>query len=74
MEGRFLPVTEADRAAEAVIIAALAEIAPGVPVIAEEAAYEGRMPETGAAFFLVDPLDGTKEFVRAATISPSISA
>lgn len=58
------PVTEADRAAEAVIAAALARIAPGVPVIAEEAAYEGRVPETGAEFFLVDPLDGTKEFVR----------
>ncbi len=58
------PVTEADRAAEAVIAAALAEIAPGVPVIAEEAAYEGRVPATGAAFFLVDPLDGTKEFVK----------
>ena len=58
------PVTEADRAAEAVITEALGAIAPGVPVIAEEAAYEGRLPETGAAFFLVDPLDGTKEFVR----------
>ncbi len=58
------PVTEADRAAEAVISAALADLAPGVPVIAEEAAYEGRVPETGSAFFLVDPLDGTKEFVR----------
>ena len=58
------PVTEADRAAEAVIAAALARIAPAVPVIAEEAAYEGRVPETGAEFFLVDPLDGTREFVR----------
>ena len=58
------PVTEADRAAEAVIAAALAELAPAVPVIAEEAAYEGRVPETGSEFFLVDPLDGTKEFVR----------
>ncbi len=58
------PVTEADRAAEAVISAALAKLAPGVPVIAEEAAYEGNVPETGAEFFLVDPLDGTKEFVR----------
>ncbi len=58
------PVTEADRAAEAVITAALGDIAPGVPVIAEEAVYEGRVPETGAEFFLVDPLDGTREFVR----------
>jgi 3'(2'),5'-bisphosphate nucleotidase len=58
------PVTEADRAAEAIITEALAELAPAVPVIAEEAAYEGRLPDTGAEFFLVDPLDGTKEFVR----------
>ena len=34
------------------------------PVIAEEAVYEGRIPETGRAFFLVDPLDGTREFVK----------
>ena len=58
------PVTEADRAAEAVIAAALAELSPGVPVIAEEAACEGRVPEIGDAFFLVDPLDGTREFVK----------
>lgn len=58
------PVTEADRAAEAAITAALDEVAPGVPVIAEEAVYEGRIPETGHAFFLVDPLDGTREFVK----------
>ena len=58
------PVTEADRAAEAVIAAALAELAPGVPVIAEEASYEGRVPATGSEFFLVDPLDGTREFVK----------
>ena len=58
------PVTDADRAAEAIIAAALAKAAPGVPVIAEEAVYEGRIPETGRTFFLVDPLDGTKEFAK----------
>ncbi len=58
------PVTEADRAAEAVIAEGLAKVVPGVPVIAEEAAYEGRLPETAHAFFLVDPLDGTREFVK----------
>ncbi len=58
------PVTEADRAAEGVILAALAELAPGVPVIAEEACAAGRLPAVDNAFFLVDPLDGTKEFVR----------
>ena len=58
------PVTAADRAAEAVILAGLARLAPGVPVVAEEEAEAGRIPEIGAVFFLVDPLDGTKEFIR----------
>jgi 3'(2'), 5'-bisphosphate nucleotidase len=58
------PVTEADRAAELVILAALARAAPGVPVIAEEEVAAGRIPRHGEIFFLVDPLDGTKEFVR----------
>jgi 3'(2'), 5'-bisphosphate nucleotidase len=58
------PVTEADRAAELVILAALARAAPGVPVIAEEEVAAGRIPAHGETFFLVDPLDGTKEFVR----------
>jgi 3'(2'), 5'-bisphosphate nucleotidase len=58
------PVTEADRAAELVILAALARSAPGVPVIAEEEVAAGRIPTHGDTYFLVDPLDGTKEFVR----------
>ena len=58
------PVTEADRAAELVILAALARAAPGVPVIAEEEVGEGRIPAHDDTYFLVDPLDGTKEFVR----------
>ncbi|HZP20338.1 MAG TPA: 3'(2'),5'-bisphosphate nucleotidase CysQ [Bauldia sp.] len=58
------PVTEADRAAEAVILRHLAEAAPGIPVVAEEACAVGRPPSVGAAFFLVDALDGTREFVR----------
>lgn len=58
------PVTEADRAAELIILAALARAAPGVPVIAEEEVAAGRIPAHEGTFFLVDPLDGTKEFVR----------
>ena len=58
------PVTEADRAAELIILAALARAAPGVPVIAEEEVAAGRIPAHGETYFLVDPLDGTKEFVR----------
>lgn len=57
------PVTEADRAAEAIILARLREIAPGIPIVAEEEAAAGRIPEIGRVFALVDPLDGTKEFV-----------
>jgi 3'(2'), 5'-bisphosphate nucleotidase len=58
------PVTEADRAAELIILAALARAAPGVPVIAEEEVAAGRIPAYGDTYFLVDPLDGTKEFIR----------
>lgn len=58
------PVTEADRAAELIILAALARTAPGVPVIAEEEVAAGRIPVHDDIYFLVDPLDGTKEFVR----------
>ncbi|TCT13390.1 3'(2'),5'-bisphosphate nucleotidase [Tepidamorphus gemmatus] len=58
------PVTEADARAEAIILKRLAEYQPDVPVIAEEAASAGQVPAVGDRFFLVDPLDGTKEFVR----------
>ena len=57
------PVTEADQRAEDVILAALDEFFPHIPVIAEEAAAKGVVPKTGEEFFLVDPLDGTKEFI-----------
>jgi 3'(2'), 5'-bisphosphate nucleotidase len=58
------PVTVCDRAAEMIILAALARAAPAVPVIAEEEVAAGRIPAHGDTYFLVDPLDGTKEFVR----------
>jgi 3'(2'), 5'-bisphosphate nucleotidase len=61
------PVTIADRAAEAIILEALKSLAPEVPVVAEEEAAAGRTPEVAERFFLVDPLDGTKEFVRRGT-------
>jgi 3'(2'), 5'-bisphosphate nucleotidase len=63
-KGDASPVTVCDRAAEAIILAVLAEAAPGVPVVAEEECAAGRVPDCGDAWFLVDPLDGTKEFVR----------
>ncbi len=57
------PVTQADEQAEAFIEAGLNDAFPGVPVIGEELVAAGRAPLPGQRFFLVDPLDGTKEFV-----------
>jgi len=58
------PVTDADEQAEQVILAGLAELAPDVPVVAEESVAAGHLPDiSGGRFFLVDPLDGTKEFI-----------
>jgi 3'(2'), 5'-bisphosphate nucleotidase len=58
------PVTAADRQSEDIILAGLARIAPGVPVIAEEEVAAGRIPRIDGPFFLVDPLDGTKGFIK----------
>lgn len=58
------PVTEADERAEAVILAGLAALTPEIPVVAEEAVAAGKLPAVGERFWLVDPLDGTKEFIR----------
>ena len=57
------PVTEADERAEKLIVSALQALAPGVPIVAEEAVAAGQVPEIGSLFWLVDPLDGTKEFI-----------
>lgn len=57
------PVTDADERAEACILAALAVLTPDIPVVSEEAAAEGGIPRVGERFWLVDPLDGTREFV-----------
>jgi len=55
------PITAADQAAEAIILAHLSQT--GLPVLAEESVAAGRIPELGARYFIVDPLDGTKEFL-----------
>ena len=57
------PVTEADERAEACIVARLEQLTPDVPVVAEEAVAAGQVPAIGPRFWLVDPLDGTREFV-----------
>jgi 3'(2'), 5'-bisphosphate nucleotidase len=62
------PVTVADRQAEEIIVEGLARLAPGVAVIAEEAVTAGRVPDVASGpFFLVDPLDGTKSFIKGRT-------
>ena len=58
------PVTIADRQSEEIILAGLARVAAGIPVVSEEAAAGGHIPATGDTFFLVDPLDGTKPYIR----------
>lgn len=59
------PVTEADERAEAIILAGLKKAFPDIPVVAEEATAAGNVPDvSGKRFFLVDPLDGTKEFIN----------
>jgi 3'(2'), 5'-bisphosphate nucleotidase len=58
------PVTAADHAAEAIILERLRQVAPDVPIVAEEEVAAGRLPAIGNEFFLVDPLDGTKEFIQ----------
>jgi len=58
------PVTAADREAETLLLAAIAQSCPGTPIVAEEASAAAGLPAAASErFFLVDPLDGTREFV-----------
>lgn len=59
------PVTEADQAAETIILEVLRRVTPDIAIVAEEEAAAGRTPDDiDGRFYLVDPLDGTKEFVQ----------
>lgn len=59
------PVTEADVEAEKIILQGLRELTPNFPVLAEESEAAGDVPDlSGGTFWLVDPLDGTKEFIH----------
>src|ERR1700735_3311929 len=58
------PVTAADHVAEEIILKALTRHAPGIAVVADEQVAAGLIPEVADDFFLVDPLDGNKEFVQ----------
>jgi 3'(2'), 5'-bisphosphate nucleotidase len=57
------PVTEADLAAERVIVAMLNEAFPDIPIVSEELVEAEGLPPAAARFWVVDPLDGTREFV-----------
>lgn len=58
------PVTEADQASEEIILPQLRALTPSIPVISEEEMSAGKQVRTGADFWLVDPLDGTKGFIN----------
>ena len=58
------PATTADTSAEALITAGLSEAFPGIQIIGEEAVSRGGPGPVGGVFFLVDPLDGTREFLK----------
>ncbi|MDQ0471363.1 3'(2'),5'-bisphosphate nucleotidase CysQ [Labrys wisconsinensis] len=57
------PVTQADERAETLILERLKTVLPDVPVVAEESVCRGEVPDLGERYVLVDPLDGTKEFL-----------
>ena len=59
------PVTLADQEAEKIIIRTLLDVAPNIPIVAEEEVAAGNIPDISeGTYWLVDPLDGTKEFVK----------
>ncbi|MEY3669710.1 MAG: hypothetical protein RL258_1105, partial [Pseudomonadota bacterium] len=55
------PVTEADLRANEIIVSALSRLAPEIPVLSEESPWTG---DTAGTYWAVDPLDGTKEFLK----------
>ena len=57
------PVTAADEASEAEILKGLARLLPGLPVVSEEMSSREAPPKLDGSFILVDPLDGTREFI-----------
>ncbi len=58
------PVTRADRAAEAILVAGLRDLLSGVAIVSEEGDVEAAVAAAGSTYWLVDPLDGTKQFVK----------
>jgi len=63
-KGDGSPVTAADHASDAILVPGLESFTPAIPVVSEEGVEAGRVPDiSGGSFWLVDPLDGTKEFI-----------
>lgn len=62
-KGDLSPVSEADERAEALLVPGVQALLPGVAVVAEEAVSRGEMPDLTSEFILIDPVDGTREFV-----------
>ena len=58
------PVSEADEAAEPILISGVERLLPGVPIVAEEAVTRDGPPVVGETYVLIDPLDGTREFIN----------
>jgi 3'(2'), 5'-bisphosphate nucleotidase len=58
------PVTQADKKADDIIVARLKALTPDIFIVSEESTDAGQRPADGAPFWLVDPLDGTKEFIN----------
>lgn len=56
------PVSEADERAEALLVPGVQQLLPGVPVVAEEAVSRGELPAVDGELWLIDPVDGTREF------------
>jgi 3'(2'), 5'-bisphosphate nucleotidase len=63
-KGDQSPVTEADVAAHQVLVTELSALTPDIPVVSEEDPESLKIPESHTRYWLIDPLDGTKEFIR----------
>lgn len=64
LKGDQSPVTKADLAAHHILVKGLAHITPEIPIVSEEDSNSLEVPKTNSLYWLIDPLDGTKEFIN----------
>ena len=64
LKGDESPVTQADLAAHDVLVNGLSKLTPDIPVVSEEDPNSLQIPESYRRYWLIDPLDGTKEFIN----------